>query len=292
MEIIKTQQKRRTIRYRKFFQRIFSDLISESAASLSYCFILSVFPFLILFSIAVASLHLNAHSVTNLLDNFLPAQIVSLVDAYISEIGKGDVFSLLFVGIFLTVYSMGKAVQTLKRKIRKAFRARPKTHFVGEWLVSFVFVLLMIVAFYATLIILVAGNGIIDWIGNFIEISGRTFALLYFLRIVLIAAFLFFMLFGIYYVLPGVKLRRKDVLPGTVFAMSGWVVASWLFSFYVNHMNDYSAVYGSLGAMIILLIWLHIICTIMLLGAYINAHFYLDCHGDGSLDNQRPPEKE
>jgi len=84
---------------------------------------------------------------------------------------------------------------------------------------------------------------------------------------------------GIYYILPGVKQKKRDILPGTLFAMISWVFMSWLFSFYVEKMSSYTPLYGSLGTIIALLTWLFLVNLILLLGARINSYLYLRSNG-------------
>jgi len=279
MEILKAGVPKKPKKLRRFFSAIVGDRIFESCASLSYYFLFSIFPLLIIISLAIATLQINQDSITSVLQNVLPDQLVGLINTYISEVSRGNSISLFLLSIVLTVYSMGKVIQMLKHKIRIAYRTYPKNSAIREWIISFVFVILLIVSFYATLILLVAGNHIMQWIGNFIEVSEEIFSLFSYLRILFIAAFMFFVLYGVYYLLPGIRLRGADVMPGTIFSMAGRVVMSWLFSYYADNMNDYSSVYGSLGAVIILMTWLYIINFVILSGAYINAQAYQNKYG-------------
>jgi membrane protein len=75
----------------------------------------------------------------------------------------------------------------------------------------------------------------------------------------------------LYWMTPNRRLTLNEVIPGAVFTTLGWIVTSLLFSFYVNHFGNYSKTYGSLGGVIVLLIWLYISSIIVLLGGEINA---------------------
>jgi membrane protein len=61
------------------------------------------------------------------------------------------------------------------------------------------------------------------------------------------------------------------VLPGALFATIGWIVVSLGFSFYVNNFGNYSATYGSIGGVIVLMIWLYLSAMIILIGGEVNA---------------------
>jgi membrane protein len=75
----------------------------------------------------------------------------------------------------------------------------------------------------------------------------------------------------IYYFGPNVEQDWKWVTPGAIFAVASIVVASLLFSLYLRFAPDYSATYGSLGAVIVLMLWLYLMGAVILIGGEINA---------------------
>ncbi|MNI49613.1 hypothetical protein D3C73_1042290 [compost metagenome] len=86
---------------------------------------------------------------------------------------------------------------------------------------------------------------------------------------------LFVVFAAVYMYMPNLRLKLKEVIPGAAFTTLGWVITSLLFSFYVNQFGNYSKTYGSIGGMIVLLIWLYLSSIIIVLGGEINAtlHF-------------------
>jgi membrane protein len=75
----------------------------------------------------------------------------------------------------------------------------------------------------------------------------------------------------IYYFGPNVKQDWRSIMPGTLFAVTAFIVISYLFSLYIRYAPSYSAVYGSLGAFVILMMWLYLMAFIMYLGGEINS---------------------
>ena len=73
---------------------------------------------------------------------------------------------------------------------------------------------------------------------------------------------------------PNIKLKIKSVIPGTIFTTVAFLAASWGFSYYVSNFGNYSATYGSIAGVIILIFWLYITGVIIILGAQINSIFY------------------
>jgi membrane protein len=84
-------------------------------------------------------------------------------------------------------------------------------------------------------------------------------------------------LFGIftilYWVAPNLKMKCKSAIPGAIFATIGWIITSLGFSFYVSNFGNYTSTYGSIGGIIILMIWLYLSAFIILLGGEINAFY-------------------
>ena len=78
----------------------------------------------------------------------------------------------------------------------------------------------------------------------------------------------------IYYLVPAHGLPWHWFSPGTIFAVLGWIVASQGFRFYVGHYARYNQIYGALGGVIAMLLWLYLTGAILLIGAQINGIIY------------------
>ena len=67
------------------------------------------------------------------------------------------------------------------------------------------------------------------------------------------------------------NIRLKNTLPGAIFTTIGWIITSSCFSYYVSNFGKYSTTYGSVGGVIVLLVWLYISSIIIILGGEVNA---------------------
>jgi membrane protein len=93
----------------------------------------------------------------------------------------------------------------------------------------------------------------------------------------LVSAIILFLIFtGLYWVAPNIKLRCRSAFPGAAFATIGWIISSLGLSFYVANFNSFSFMYGSIGAIIVLMTWLYISAFIIILGGEINAFYSLE----------------
>lgn len=272
MHVIRTERKKDSF-FQSFFKHLFRNHPFESAATLSYYFLFSVFPLVIFVSTAFSALHISAEKL-NYLTRIIPEQILNVLQNFLSEISLGNTPTLMTIGFVLTLYSLGKALQTMKRKFRLAYGIEPKVRWIREWVVTFVFVFLILLSFYASLILIVAGNYIFNHLIPIFPFLEETRGIVRVLRYTIVTAYLAFVLFGLYYVLPGFKQKKRFVLPGTMFALAAWILMSWLFSFYFTHFANYTTLYGSLGTIIALMTWLFLVNNILLLGVHINSYIY------------------
>ncbi len=273
MQIIRTERRKDPSKS-SFLNHLLKNHIFESAATLSYYFLFSVFPLIIFICTAFSSLNISPEKLSYL-GRIVPEQILNILQNYLNEISLGNTPTLMLIGILLTFYSIGKALQTMKRKFRAAYGANPKISWLKEWVVTFVFIFLILLSFYASLILIVAGNYIFKFLLQLFPILEEFNGLLRVIRYASVTAFLAFVLFGLYFILPGVKQKKRFVLPGTLFSLAAWILMSWLFSFYFTFFGNYATLYGSLGTIIALLTWLFTINLIVLLGAHINSFIYL-----------------
>lgn len=94
------------------------------------------------------------------------------------------------------------------------------------------------------------------------------------IRALIALAILIVFFMGLYTFLPFEKLELRKQLPGALFSTAGWIVCSYGFSIYFNHFKRFSYMYGSLAAIVILMLWLYFCICILFLGAEVNQHMH------------------
>lgn len=118
---------------------------------------------------------------------------------------------------------------------------------------------------------MVLGPQVMNWIAAQIGMEDFIVTLWTILRWPAIIILLMVAVALIYYVMPDVKQEFRFITPGSVLAVVVWIVASLAFGFYVKTFADYNAMYGSIGAIIVLLLYFYISAAVLLLGAEMNA---------------------
>ncbi len=244
--------------------------VGYAGGQIAYFLILSLFPFLIFINALIASFNIPALSVIQFLEPFFPEQIISLIAKYIEYISQNRGISLLSFGIILAVFSASKAVRSLVNAFNNAYNIPPQRGFFAQLLFSMLFIFVFGVIVLICIMLVAFGNESISGIIDEISVSFAFIDLLAIWRWVTISLIMFLIISVMYKLLPDKKIKYKDTLPGTLLALAGFIVLTSLFSLYVNNFMVTSALYGSIGAVILLLLWAYFAGTILVLGAELN----------------------
>ncbi|WP_010632057.1 YihY/virulence factor BrkB family protein [Sporolactobacillus vineae] len=255
---------------RLFRNRLIEDHTVDLAATLAYYFLLSLFPLVIFLFAVLPYLGLTKQEVIPFLNQYLPGEVMSLIrenlDVVFTKSG-----GLLSVGVIATLWPASSAINALVRTLNRAFHVRETRPYILTRFLAMCFTVAMVFAIAMTLAVnvvsaawtktLFAQLGLSD---NFFQLWSVLSTLVTFAAIILIFAFL-------YMLGPNIRLKLGDVLFGSIFAGIGWQLASYAFSMYVRYFGHYASTYGTLGGIIILMIWFYITAFTVILGGQINA---------------------
>ncbi|WP_281887512.1 YihY/virulence factor BrkB family protein [Paenibacillus sp. YYML68] len=268
------------------FCRFQDDDVPALSAQLTYYLILSFFPFLIFAAALLSFTNFKAAEALEQLSILLPELSSRTISDVFHEIEQTRSGSLLSLGFLAALWSASNGVNAIIKGINKAYDEEESRPY---WLLRSISIMstgVLVLAMMISFALLVFGQWIGEWLYRTARLPGdfaTVWAVVQYV-IPLVSLWLMFML--LYAYLPNLRLRLKDVLPGALFATVSWVGVSLLFSYYVNHFASYSKTYGSLGGVIVLLIWLYLSSMIILLGGELNATLYFS-----KLGRKKPPCK-
>lgn len=255
--------------------RFTDDKVSSIGSQLSYYLVLSIFPFLIFLLNIIKFTPLASQDVLNQLVSVLPGDTQTMLIDIVNSIIEASNSALLSVSAITGLWTASAGIAAVLKAINKAYDYKEKRSFLKVRLAAVLFTLGVV-----TLIILVFGSLIFGQIiaDNLFSLinGGESFKTIWpVLRIVIAVAFMIIGFSLLYKYGPSFpkesKVSFKDTLPGSIFVSVGWIIASTLFAFYVNNFGKYSVTYGSLGGIIVFLIWLYISSIIIVLGGEVNA---------------------
>ncbi|WP_338651898.1 YihY/virulence factor BrkB family protein [Lysinibacillus sp. Y5S-8] len=259
-----------------FVQDLISRLkrveISALAAQLAYFFLLSFFPLLIFLVTLLPYLNLETTQVYSFLVNILPDEVYKLIENTLNEILTNRNSSLLSIGVLGTIWSASKGINALIRALNKAYDTEGRAGILDRGL-SLVFTIALVIVMAIALLLPVFGQQIGHFLFSIVGIEEQFESIWHKLRWSIPPLLIFIVLMGIYWVVPNTSPRLKimGVWPGAMFATLAWLAVTYGFSFYINNFANYSATYGSIGGVIILMLWLYFTGIIIIFGGVLNA---------------------
>ena len=238
---------------------------------LAYFLLLSVFPFL-MFLIAILSyVDLPVDDAIYYLSLVAPPEVITIIDKYITYLMTTKFNNLLVVAIIAAFWTSSTALGILADSLNQAYGIHETRGSIRESCSAIPFTLLVTICIAIALIIPIFSKGVLLWLSQYIRISSLLINYLRYMRWVVAFLTLFNVIALIYYIAPDVRVRFREILPGTFFAAIGWILSSLIFTLYVKNVSDYSLIYGSIGAVIVLMIWLFWAAMIIILGGELNA---------------------
>ncbi|OLN23680.1 ribonuclease [Domibacillus antri] len=252
-------------------RRVKASDVPGVGAQMAYFFLLALFPLMIFMVTLLGYLPIDPDQVFIVIKDFAPADTLSMVQDILQEVTSNQNGGLLSVGFLGTIWSASNAMNAVMKGLNYAYdvkETRPFYHARGlSILLTFAFIFMIAVM----LILQVFGRQIGEFAFEFLGMGEQFVIVWTWVRFLLPPVVLFLVFVGLYYLAPNLKVKYVTVLPGAIFASLGWIIVSLGFSFYVNNFGNYSATYGSIGGVIVLMIWLYLSAIIILVGGEINA---------------------
>ena len=254
---------------RKVVRQYFKLGIPQSAAELSYFLLFSFCPILMFLTAALARINLSEETIYTF-TQLLPKSIQIMIQGYIDYISNQPSVKPMLVGTLLTIYFLSRAVRSMMYTIHQIYNIEDHKTILYRWIMSFVFTCGFLLAIIGTLLLVIFGRMALGFIRTWLPIPYDITDLLADMSMPIAVCIIFIFVLLVNKLMPAMKLKFSQILPGALFSFVAWFVISGAFSFYVNNIARYSLLYGSLGAIIILMIWLYMTSITLLLGPLLN----------------------
>lgn len=243
----------------------------SKSAELAYFFLLSLFPLIIFILTLTAYLPISAEDVLGAVDQYAPDSAMSMVKSITEQTLNKRGGGLLSFGIIAVIWSASNGMNAIVRAFNHAYEVEENRSFIIIRLTSIFLTIAMVVTILIALLLPVFGREIGLLAADFIGAPGLFLQVWSVVRWGISPLILLIVFTALYIFAPNKRLSLRFVLPGAVFAAAGWIIVSMLFSFYVGTFANYSATYGSIGGIIVLMIWFYLTGTLLILGGEINA---------------------
>lgn len=256
---------------KELIKRFNEDEVAGLAAELAYFFLLSLFPFLIFSITLIGFLPISDIDILNSVREYAPEGTIEMIERNLHSIIGSHNGTLLSFGIIATIWSASNGINAIVRAFNRAYDVKESRHFLIARGMSILLTLGMVIVIVVALLLPVFGRQIGMFIFSAFGFSSEFINVWNAIRWLFSAGILFIVFSCLYYFAPNKKLKLKEVLSGALFSTFGWMFVSLGFSYYVSTFGNYSATYGSLGGIIVLMIWFYLSGMIIILGGEINA---------------------
>lgn len=244
--------------------------IAQQGAALAYYLLFSLFPILILVSSLIGQLELDLSGVLDTLAPILPEGVLALTNAYLGYVSEHVSVSMLCFSAVFSVWFPMRATGCLMRAVRRAYGlGAPKSRVRYAFKVLF-YTVLLLVSLVLTLLLMTLGSRFMGALGRVFNLPEGFAGLWGVLRFAALGAVVFAALSALYATAQDTRRPLRSIIPGAALSTLAWIVLSFGYSFYAENISDYSAIYGALGAVVVLLIWLYLTALTLIVGAEVN----------------------
>ncbi len=250
------------------------DLFSGRAlgilpGNLAFSFFLAIIPILTLIFYVLTNLNMPMDIIQNFLNNTFPEGVVNLLQpVFTSQISLDSIITIVF-GLMVTANGCNAIILASNT----IFNIEDAS-FLKRYIKSFFLTILLILLFAFIMIVPLFGRSIITLIAKFLDSYVKyenTVNVLYvILQIPVSIIFIFTFIKLVYIISPDQKIPGKYANKGALFTTFTWLLATNIYSYYINNVARYNLVYGNLANIVILLLWFYVLAYVFVVGLYLN----------------------
>jgi membrane protein len=281
-------------------KRVWTDIgkddIFGRAAQLSYYFLLALFP-LLLFLTSVIGVIMGSgtglrHSLFNYLGKVLPPSASQLVSTTMFEVSAASSGGKIWFGILAALWAASAGMGAISESLNVAYHVKETRPWWKQRLIAILLTLILAVLIIAALVIVLYGGRIAEFLAGHYGFDGAFTLAWKIVQWPIVLVFLFLAFAMIYYWAP--DLRNQDwrwITPGSLVAVILWLLVSFAFRIYLHYFDSYSKTYGSLGAVIVLMLWFYFTGAAILIGGEVNSDIEAAAARAGAPDAKKEGEK-
>lgn len=253
-----------------FISGLTKGSLSQRAASLSFHFFLALFPLMLFFFTLIPYVPVDNiyEQIILLIDEFVPQTSQGAIEKTLEGIFKQKHQGLMSLGFLTSIYVASNGINAMMNSFSQTKHNIVKRHWLKQRLISIGFVFGIGLGVIISFLLIMGSKFIINYLAS------DTFMLWYLLKAskwILLISIVYFMFVMIYYYTPADKKNFKFFSAGATLATVLFILTTFGFNYYIEHFSRYNALYGSIGALIIFLIWVYLNSNILLIGFELNA---------------------
>ena len=239
--------------------------------ALTYKLLIAIFPFIIFLMTLLGFSNLNIEQYIIEVSKTLPNPIEDILIVFVQEVIQTPNVSLLSTSFLVTIYSASTGFNSIIQGLNRAYEQEDDRSFIIKRGTSVMLVFIFAILVNCSLLLFIFSDYIKNMIIKYTKLEFIPYFLDSLFLYIFIAMVLLVMVLVIYKISISKKVVLKSILPGAIITVFSWLILSKGFNIYINNFSRYSKIYGSIGDIFVLVIWINMISLILLLGGQVNA---------------------
>jgi len=242
------------------------------ASALAFRALLSLFPFLIFLTALVGLLGVPEFFewIRSQASQMLPEQAMNTVNTVLGELQEPQ-GGIMSAAIVVALWSASAAVIATMNALNEVFEVHERRATWKRILVAVGYTIALAALLLLAAALMILGPRLLSWLAGFINLSDTFIQVWNWIRWPIVLVLMILVVSLVYYAAPNLKQPFQFITVGAIVAVLIWILASLAFGYYVQNFGNYNKTYGSLGAVVILLMYFFLSAAVMLFGAEINA---------------------
>jgi membrane protein len=266
------------------------DLLMRSRA-ISFSFFIALFPAIIFLLTLLPYLPFTEHYIEtwqHSITGLLPMQVENYIFNLMNTLGKEVHYSSQIISLILMLYFSSNGVSSILISFHKTYKStfKQRNYFQHKFMsLQITFLLFLFMVTSTSLVI--AGNLWFEKLLNSLHFDIFSKILVYFIKWMIVTMVIYFIIALLYKFGPAMRKRINFISPGAGVATFLAIISSIGFSYYVNNFNNYNQIYGSLGAIIVTMIWIQLNSLALIVGYELNASIAVNRDLDKVIKNKK-----
>ena len=255
--------------YQRVADKARNASVSSHAGAAAFFMMLSFLPFTMFLLSLLRFTPITESNLANIIQMIFPLSFGETISSLIGQIYNPNTNTLLPLSAITAVWLGSKSFLVLIRGINDVYEIKESRPFLLVRLLAFFYTFLFAILFVAVLTILVFGNTLYYHLCHIFPLLQSKFLTIISIRPIVgfVVVFLFVIL---YYFVPNHKTSLLKQIPGALFTTAGWIIFSYIYSYYVDHFSNYSYFYGTMTTIALLMVWLYACMYLLFLGGILN----------------------
>lgn len=257
-----------------FFKEIGKDTLVNKSSSLAYSFMLAIFPGIIFLFTLIPFIPIKGFQdqLLSLIELVLPHTAYEAFESTLNDIVKNQNTGLLSFGFLSAIFFATNGVKNLMKAFNKSSLIIETRGWIKQRLIALVLTVFICLSIIACITAMALSEVLLKYIKDELHLKASLAVYaIQFTRWALLAALYFITISILYRYGPSHAKKWKLFSAGSWLATILAFITIWGFSFYINHFGSYNKVYGSIGTLIVVMIWLYLNSFILLIGFELNA---------------------